>query len=399
MKTKRLEQADSYLQTFKSQVIAKEIRKDKPWVALSESAFYPTSGGQLFDTGRLNDLRVSDVEKEDNLVWHQLEEDNLNVADTVEGCIDWSRRFRHMQRHSAQHLLSQALLKVNAEFETKAVSLTSETCTVDFAANPEMTDLIKAEELVNEIAYQNMPIRAFEVAEKDIANFPLRRPPKVSGQIRLVEMGDFELSACGGTHVRSTAEVAPIKVLRLERIRGGLSRVYFKAGLEALEDYREKHEISSQLSQKFSSQVLDLPARVEALSQDLYETKLKLKDLQNDKANYLAKELITETKNKKETIALYVLEENDEALLNHLAQALTKELDYALLGLKSNEKASLLFCRSETASYPINELLKSVLPLIDGRGGGKADRAQGAGTRLEGLREALNQAANILNKP
>ncbi|MCA9839042.1 MAG: hypothetical protein KC422_19160 [Trueperaceae bacterium] len=399
MKTKRLEQENSYRQSFQSQVIAKELRQGKAWVALAESAFYPSSGGQLFDIGSLNDLPVSNVEKEGDLVWHQLEQDSLQVGDSVAGVIDWSRRFRHMQRHSAQHLLSQALLKINADFETKAVSLSSETCTVDFAANPEAHDLLKAEELVNTIAYQNLAIRAFEVDEQDIAKYPLRRPPKVSGRIRLVEMGDFELSACGGTHVRSTAEVAPIKILRLERIRGGLSRVYFKAGLEALADYREKHEVCTQLGQKFSAQVAELPARVDALSQDLLDTRFKLKEAQHDNAQYLARELIAQAKANNTNVIVHSLDANSEALLAPLAQALTQVLDYALLGLKSPEKASLLFTRSETASHPMNDLLKNVLPLIGGRGGGKADRAQGAGSRLEGLAEALSQAAKLLNKP
>jgi len=217
VKSIRLEQLDSYARSFSSRVIAAEERKGAHWVALEESLFYPTSGGQVFDSGTLNNIAVLDVEKQDDLVWHKLER-SLAVGDVVEGELDWARRYRHMQRHSGQHLLSQAFFRLDGAFETKSVSLTSELCTIDFSGEPQLSDLVAAQALVNEVVYKNLAIRAFEVDDSEIANYPLRRPPKVSGRVRLVQMGDWEWSACGGTHLASTAEAAPVKLLRSERI-------------------------------------------------------------------------------------------------------------------------------------------------------------------------------------
>ena len=223
MKTTRLEQLNSYQTDFESTIIAID---NEGWLALAESLFYPTSGGQLFDTGKLNDLEVLEVEKREDAVWHKVASKSLKIGDSVKGTINWSRRYRHMQRHTAQHLLSQAFLRFNPAFETKSVSL-SDTCTIDFSGQPSLDNLEKAEHLVNQIVYKNLPIDSFEISEADIADYPLRRPPKVSGRIRIVQMGNWEVSACGGTHLKTTAEAAPIKLLRSERIREGLNKSVF----------------------------------------------------------------------------------------------------------------------------------------------------------------------------
>ena len=118
-------------------------------------------------------------------------------------------------------------------------------CTIDLAGEPKESDLKRAEKITNEAAYQNLPIKAFEVDEKEISNYPLRRAPKVSGKIRVVQIGEYDSSACGGTHLGSSAEALPIKVTGSEKIKGGLTRIYFMAGSEALADYELKHKISS----------------------------------------------------------------------------------------------------------------------------------------------------------
>lgn len=393
MKSIRLEQLDSYKTSFKSHVIARDDKSDELWVSLAESLFYPTSGGQIFDTGTLNDLTVLDVEKRDDLVWHKLS-GTLNVGDEVEGQLDWARRFKHMQRHSGQHLVSQALVRLNPAFETKSVSLTSETCTVDFAANPQEADLEAAQTLVNDIAYKNLPITAFEIDDTDLAKYPLRRPPKVKGRIRLVQIGDWELSACGGTHLRSTAEAAPIKFLRFERVRGDLTRLYFKVGLEALNDYSLKHNVAYELAQGFSARVPQVPERVEALKEELRVNKLALLSSQKDLARYLAKDLVQQaTETPQGSVVIHVLQENEQALLQPLAQELVRQDNViALLAVQLSERINFLFGRSANLQADMNALLKKALPFVEGRGGGKPDRAQGGGAKTSGLQEALDKA-------
>ena len=116
---KRLEQCDSYLKEFTSTVTEVREPKGQFIIALAESAFYPTSGGQSFDTGTLNSIRVLDTfkeEKNDDVVWHKVEKNSFQIGDTVQGVIDWERRYKHMQRHSAEHMLAQAFIRVNLAF-------------------------------------------------------------------------------------------------------------------------------------------------------------------------------------------------------------------------------------------------------------------------------------------
>lgn len=395
MKTLRLEQSDSYLKSFHSQVIAVSRQTDANWVALAASAFYPKSGGQACDTGHLNGIRVSDVEKRDGLIWHNVGQGMLELSENVYGELDWLKRFQQMQRHTAQHLLSQAFLQTHSSFETRAVSFSSENSSIDLAGKPQAKDLHIAEQLANHIGYQAIRVEAFEVSEENLSHYPLRRPASISGTVRLVEIAGFDICACGGTHVKSTAETLPIKLLHSEHMRAGLTRVYFKAGLEALSDYQLKHELTHSLTQSFSTQLSSLAERIETVKEELRKSQHYSAELELRQARYLAEGLASCTTN--QHIVSYVLEPKQEKLLNPLAEALLKTFRYVLLATKQAETVSLLFCRNANASYDMNKLLQAVLPLIAGRGGGRANRAQGGGSRVQGLSEALASAQQILS--
>lgn len=243
----RLDRLDSYLTRFEATVTGAEPGDGGTWVRLDRSAFYPTAGGQPHDTGVLAGRRVLDVADRDGEVWHLLEPgDAPRVGDTVVGEVDWERRYAHMQRHTAQHMLSQAFVRVGASrgaeadgvpgYHTRAVSMRGPDCTVDLTGDPDEEALAAAEEEVNRAARRALPVMAFEVPEERLSAYSLRRPPKVKGLVRLVAVGDYDLVACGGTHLRSSAEALPVKVLGLERVRGGLTRVTFRAGAEAVSD-------------------------------------------------------------------------------------------------------------------------------------------------------------------
>jgi alanyl-tRNA synthetase len=400
---KRLEQQDSYLKEFTSVVTDAREQKGQRVVALAESAFYPTAGGQSFDTGTLNSVRVVDTfkeEKNDTVVWHRLEHPTLNIGDKVHGLIDWERRYKHMQRHSAEHMLAQAFVRVNPAFQTQAVNLSQVICTIDLAGEPKEKDLLKAEQIVNEAAYQNLPIRAFEVDESELANYPLRRAPKVTGNIRVVQMGDYDYSACGGTHLRSSAEALPIKVLSSEKIKGSLTRIYFMAGSEALSDYSLKHTISTDVAKSFSSSIEKLPERVAQLRDELKTTKQQLATLQETVAKARANALLhTAQSTSKGRIITHELSTDESSLLVPLSKLLGAESNViALLGA-GGDKASLLFIRGKNVSVEMNTLLDKVLYLIQGKGGGNPERAQGNGTDTAGVMQALEYARMLIINP
>lgn len=390
----RLEHQDSYQTTFEATVTATREADGAVWVALDQSLFYPESGGQPADRGTLEGYEVTDVQKREKSVWHRLQAGaGLEADQRVRGEIDWERRYRHMQRHSGQHLLSQVFIQVNPDFETRSVSLTSAVCTLDLAGELTEIDCAEAERIVTAVCYQNLPIRAFEVDESDLADYPLRRPPKVGGRVRLVEMGDFELSACGGTHLRSTAEALPVKVLGFERVKRELVRVRFSVGLEALDDYRVKHTVTAELSRALSAIPEDLFGRVTALQAELSEAR---QAAQRGVERYAEREAeVLLSRARPSTAGRVVSAQLDPGLLQAVAAALCKTPDVvALLGSANEGRATLLFMRGEAAKADMNRLLREALPLIEGRGGGKADRAQGGG-KAAGLTAALDKALHL----
>ena len=393
----RLEQQSSYQKTFSGEVISVIQEDGGIWVVLDQSLFYPTSGGQPHDTGTLGGGCVVDVVKKAEEVRHLVEGGYFEVGQQVKGTVDWTRRYRHMQRHTGQHLLSQAFVRVSPAFETKSVSLTSPVCTVDFAGEPNEAAQTKAEKLANEVVYEGLEVHAFDVDEQEVKRYPLRRPPKVSGRIRLVKIGDWEVSACGGTHLRSTAEAGPVKLLKAEPIKSGLTRVYFVCGFEALEDYRLKHTVSRELALTFSTQVEEVPGRVAALQENLVAVKQEVNVLRSKFATLLSERLLADAQRaQRGRVIRYQLATDEVALLKPLAALLTEQDDVvALLGAAQSGRAQLLFARGDAVALSMADLIREVLPLVKGRGGGKSELAQGSGSEPERLDEALAYAADL----
>jgi len=281
----RLYQLDSYATRFRAQVVRVWSDEKGHHAVLSETLFYPESGGQPADTGVLRgpfgEVRVLHAYEEEKAFGDVVHVLSAPIPEgvEVEGEIDWNRRFRHMQRHTAQHILSQALLRAGG-YHTVAVSLDGPICTVDLKEEVAEAKLQEAEALANFAVYADYPVEAFWVSEEELSQYPLRRPPKVQGQVRLVRIGDFDLAACGGTHLKTSAQAGPIKVLKWERYKGG-SRVYFMAGWEALEDYHAKHALLSRLALSFSTSPLELERPVRRLQEEVYALKgenLELKE-------------------------------------------------------------------------------------------------------------------------
>lgn len=394
----RPDQRDSYLQRFRSRVLEVDAASDEVWVRLEESAFYPSSGGQPHDTGRIDGWPVIDVASRGGEVWHRLEGDPPAVGREVTGVLDWERRYRHMQRHSAQHLLSQAFVRVSPAFETRSVSLRGPDCTLDLAGDPGDDELRSAEHLANTFGYAALPVTSFEVTEAELADYALRRPPKVRGRIRLVAMGDVEIAACGGTHVASTAETLPIKLLTSERVRGGLRRVTFRAGWEAFDDYRERTRLTVELVQRLSTPLDDLGGRVVRLQEELAEARAAQAEARRRRAVDTAEELLRAGRLR--AGVRVVSAEVDDELLDVLAEVLGERGGVAaLLGSRDGERVRLAFARGPGGDLDLRPALKAALEEVDGRGGGRPERVQGAGRRPEALERALRAAWEALPQP
>jgi len=277
--TERLYWQDPYRQRFTATVMATLEHRGRPAVILDRTAFYPTGGGQPHDRGTLNGIPVVEVieREDDGAILHVLA--RPLEAPEVEGCIEWERRFDHMQQHTGQHILSQAFLQV-AGAQTVSFHLGEEVVTIDLdRADLPPAAFEAAEELANRVVLENREVRTYFVEAEEAERLGLRRPPQRGGRIRIVEVADFDRSACGGTHVGRTGEVGPIKIVKRER-RGPTTRVSFLCGGRALRDYRRKHQRLLEAAGALSVGEEMVPEAIRALQAELKETRKALAALQ-----------------------------------------------------------------------------------------------------------------------
>jgi alanyl-tRNA synthetase len=247
--TRRLYFEDAYLAEFDAEVMERTERDGRPAVVLDRTAFYPESGGQPWDTGKLGGAAVLEVLDLDGVILHVL--DKAIEAGPVPGRVDWPGRFDRMQQHTGQHILSQAFWEV-LKGETRSFHLGPEVSTLEIGLGAVAeAELDKVEDRANTVVWEDREVKTYFVPEERIDEVPLRRPPKKQGLLRVVEVDGFDYSACGGTHVRRTGEIGGIKIVGAEKIRGNL-RFDFLCGGRALRDYREKDRSARKLAGTFS---------------------------------------------------------------------------------------------------------------------------------------------------
>jgi len=253
--TERLYYQDCYLREFRAHVL--ETAEDGRRVYLDRTAFYPTSGGQPFDTGKLGGANVIEVIDEEERVAHVL--DAPVAQGEIAGAINWTRRFDHMQQHSGQHLLS-AVLEELFKIPTVSFHLGADVCTIDVtAASLAVRQMEQAEERCAEIVREARPLGiSFEDAAAELG---LRKESQRTGTLRVVAIDGIDRSACGGTHVRTTAEIGPVAIRKTEKIRGN-TRLEFICGLRALRHARADFRTVQELSRQLSVPAAETPALV-----------------------------------------------------------------------------------------------------------------------------------------
>jgi alanyl-tRNA synthetase len=376
-------------------VVARRERGGRPAVALDQSAFYPEGGGQPADTGTLGGVGVLDVQAVDGLVWHALAAPL--EEEIVQGAIDWARRFDHMQQHHGQHLLSAAFEHLYGA-RTLSFHLGASAATIDLGA-PALTaeQAAAAEDLTNQVIWEDRPILARFVAAEELAGLPLRKPPVVEGPIRVVSVPDFDHSACGGTHPRATGGVGLLHIRRWER-RADTTRVEFVCGGRALRDLRWKNAAIGRLAAALSVG----PEEVEAATARVREAEERArKGLEQASERLLAYEARDLAAGAEPIGGLRVVRRAyadrplDEA--RALARAIAAEGCVALVGLRA-EKTQLIFARAEGLEVDCGKLLRATLERFGGRGGGQPALAQGGLPDAARLDEALDTALEAIRK-
>ncbi len=397
--TQHLYYTDSYTTEFDAQILSITTVDGHPAALLDRSYFYPTSGGQQHDTGSLNGVAVVDVQVgKDGEILHILAAP-LSPG-PAHGVIDWPRRFDHMQQHTGQHLLSAAFtLRLN--METVSVHFGADICMLELDTDSVSdAQLAEIETVANYLVLTQLPVTAYEVDESRIAEIPLRRPPKVSGSIRIVEIQGFDWSACGGTHVRNTGEIGPIKLLRSERIRGH-SRVHFLCGNRALADYTAKHNLLTATANLLDTRPEEVPDLVAKQMARLKEVERLVRDLQAAQVTFVAQDLLVAAPRENGVrMVLHRSPDLDPAGLKSLAQALTQQAGViALLACESNGKATVLFARSADGDAHMGNLLRATLTHFGGSGGGRPDMAQGGGVDPETVGRGVGVCEGDVDQP
>jgi len=393
MKTLKLYLHDPYLTEFDAQVIRTFPYEQKTGVVLDRTAFYPTSGGQMHDTGAINSIDVKEVIEEDDEIIHLLVAP-LNV-NAVRGTINWPRRFDFMQQHTGFHILAQSFLQVTGA-ETLSSHLGNEFSTIDVALDTiKFTQIAEVEDLANLIIFENRQVKAHFADPAKIDPGKIRKMPPELAQVRLVDIDNFDLDPCGGTHVRATGEVGLVKIIRWEKIRGYL-RFEFYAGGRAIKDYQKKWQLSATLSNKFSASEDDLVTSVDKLQNEMKQLYKQNRKLTQKNIAYEAQELVRNAEHAGEKVITILFEDRELSDVRELAKQLTQIGDtWALLGLKG-EKAHIIFAHSGKSDYNLNELVKQVAHLIDGRGGGRPNFVEIGGSKISALDEALQSARVIV---
>jgi len=395
MSTERLYYHDSYTLAFNADVVEQTTYHKYPALVLDRTYFYPEGGGQPPDHGELNGVRVVDVQtrEADRAVLHVLDKPLADAR--VEGQIDAARRADHMQHHSGQHVLSQALQRA-ADAATVSVHMGTDSMTIDVnRVNMTPDEWIAVEELANQIVLENRVVRAWFPDAEELARLAIRKMPDVVGKVRIVDVGGFDITACGGTHVAHTGEIGTIKVVKIER-RGETTRLEFKCGGRALRDYRAKTDAVNRLTTALTvgqGELFDSVARLQAENRALRsELKAARENLAEAEAAVM---LATGQKHGAVTIVRRAFADRNLDEMKLLAQKLTEKPGTVALFGAAGEKAQLIFGRERTLDLDILPMFKLALAALGStRGGGRPDFAQGGGVpaSVEQLDAALQSA-------
>ena len=413
-RTERLYQRDAFLTRFQAAVVDAIPEPSPPGgdsarlaISLDRTAFYPTGGGQPHDTGSIASLPVVDVRESEGGPLHVVElrdgggrphGAHLTVGATVEGIVDWPRRFEHMQQHSGQHILSRAFVDV-ASAPTRSFHLGDAICTIDVALAEPDPDLIRAAEArANAIVWEDREVRVREIEGGAAAHAGAKLQP--GDPLRLIEVGDFDSTPCGGTHVARAGQVGLIGVLAWERWKG-MSRVTFACGGRAARALRESHDAVSGCVARLSARPHELANAIDRLLLDREEISRRARVLGEIVAAHEAGEIAASAPRAgrfqvlRRSFTPAERSVDDALALTRLFASAPGRL--AVVSVVEGATATILAARSdpEGATVPaapkMGDLVKEIAASLGGRGGGSATHARAGGIPASSVEDAMNR--------
>ena len=408
--TTRLYYHDSFLYDFDAEV-RDVLDSPRPALVLDRTAFYPTSGGQVFDTGWITSnadakFRVTEVaDMEDGKVVHYLDaplhnsqKEVLKPGTRVHGQIDATRRRDHMQQHSGQHVLSAAFIRLY-NLPTVSFHMADDYCSIDLDT-PTLTkeQIESAERQANEIILENRTVDTRFVTRDEAGKLGLRKlPPTERDELRIIDIHDFDLSACGGTHVSQTGQIASILLRKTERVRQGW-RVEFVAGQRAVSTARRDFTTLTETAALFSAPIYDVPQQARKSLDEIRSLRKQREQSQEELAAAQAAALLAETPEANgRKVVVRLLADRELNFVKLLAQKLTRLSPSAIALLATTSSPpSIVFAQSAGQPFDMGALMKETMAKLGGRGGGSKDMAQGGIPYAAGIDATLNAIAATL---
>jgi len=385
---------NSYIKSFNAEIVNILKRDNKYLIELNQTAFYPEGGGQPSDTGNIGEAVIEYVFREDDKIYHQ-SSTNLSVGETYECCINWERRFDLMQQHTGQHLLSAALENL-FDADTIGFHLSEHYTTIDINKKLDWHNLYEVEAEMNRILSDNKILKIRFPAPLEVDTLPLRKPPKVKDNIRIIEIDNYDYSPCGGTHTQSLSEIGIVKITNFENYKSGI-RIEFLCGQRAFKDYQTKNDIVNQIARSLASKTDDIMVKfkqnqdsqndmrktIKALNAQLFEIELEKLKASPLKANNL-------------TIYKKIFNGTNMGDIRKAAATLANEDNVVcIFGSKEEHKANLMLARSKNLDHlNMKTIFAECISTIDGKGGGNPQSAQGGGSKVDKLEEAILSAYN-----
>lgn len=370
--TEKLFYQDVYLQDTTATVLACEATRDGFAVVLDRTVFYPEGGGQYGDHGRIDEIPVTDCYYQDEVICHLCTRP-LPVGKTVRLMLDWDLRYRRMQEHSGEHLISGIIYR-DFGYDNVGFHMGSEAVTIDYNGPINADQLLAIEDEANTIIYQNRPIEILYPDDQELSSYQFRSKKELTGKIRLVRVPSCDLCACCGTHVRTTGEIGLIHFTSAIRYKGGV-RLTLQLGRNALEDYRRKDNSLKQLSALLNVPMTNCVERTGNLLEKLNTAEQSILLWQQ---RYIEERLTAATAagadtSERQQILLCELEAVAPSLLARLITA--APVTQTLVVINKQETAQLCTIRSET--LPLADICKALK--ADGcfRGGGRGSQIQG----------------------
>jgi alanyl-tRNA synthetase len=380
MSTRRLYYDDAYLQNFEAQVLSCEpaspVRTESgpqtAWeVLLDQSAFYPSSGGQPFDSGTIGDARVFDVQDDGEDIVHVV--DRELPAGEIYGCIDWARRFDHMQQHTGQHLLS-AMFQERFALPTVSFHLGSELNTIDLLGREPLPDVLAgAQHAANRVIFEDRLVTLRYGTAAELAQLGIRKEVEREGILRAIEIEGADLQPCGGTHVKSTGQIGLILVRRCTKIRQDW-RVEFVCGRRAERCATTDNRLLRMIADRLSSAPQEVPAAIEKSATEREANFKSLRAVIQQLAEARARLLVDACRpgaNGQRVVSELLRDEHPELLLPLATEIAKNEKAVALLIEESS--GQLVFAQHPSIGKDLVVMLQQVLANVPGKGGGTRD--------------------------